>query len=74
MAATVDVQKIAERWDELLATAAAGKAVIVTENDIPKARIVPLTRNRILGLHPNALEISEDFNDPLPDSFWCESN
>jgi len=72
MAATVDVREIAERWNELLATAAAGDDVIVTENDVPKARLVPLTRSRILGLHPNAMEISEDFNDPLPESFWSD--
>lgn len=70
MVSTVDVQEIAERWNELLAFTAAGNDVIVTENDVPKARLVPLPRSRILGLHPNAMEISDDFNDPLPDSFW----
>jgi ribosomal protein L7/L12 len=24
----------------------------------------------ILGLHPGAITITDDFNDPLPDSFW----
>lgn len=24
----------------------------------------------ILGLHPGAITISDDFNDPLPDEFW----
>ncbi len=25
---------------------------------------------RVFGLHPNAIWISEDFDDELPDSFW----
>ena len=25
---------------------------------------------RILGLHPGAFQMSDDFDDPLPDSFW----
>jgi hypothetical protein len=26
---------------------------------------------RIPGLHPGSIWISEDFDDPLPDEFWC---
>lgn len=25
---------------------------------------------RVLGLHPGAMVMSDDFDDPLPDSFW----
>jgi predicted DNA-binding antitoxin AbrB/MazE fold protein len=25
---------------------------------------------RILGLHPGAMQMSDDFDEPLPDSFW----
>lgn len=27
-------------------------------------------RPRILGMHPGAIWISDDFTDPLPDEFW----
>ncbi|MGB3312070.1 MAG: DUF2281 domain-containing protein [Nodosilinea sp.] len=27
-------------------------------------------KERIPGLHPGAFVISDDFDDPLPDSFW----
>lgn len=27
-------------------------------------------RKRILGLHPGAMEMAPDFDDPLPDEFW----
>lgn len=70
MTSTVEVQDIPSRWSELLASASAGNEVIVTEGDVPKARIVPLPRPRVLGLHPGAIEISEDFDAPLPDELW----
>ena len=28
------------------------------------------SKERIPGLHPGAFVISDDFDDPLPDSFW----
>lgn len=27
-------------------------------------------KERVLGLHPGAMEASDDFDAPLPDSFW----
>ncbi len=30
----------------------------------------PEHKERILGLHRGAMEASEDFDAPLPDSFW----
>ena len=30
----------------------------------------PKRQERILGLHRGAMEASEDFDAPLPDSFW----
>lgn len=33
-----------------------------------------LTGERILGLHPDAILIGEDFDDPLPDEFWLGSD
>jgi hypothetical protein len=26
--------------------------------------------HRVIGLHPNAIWMSEDFDEELPDSFW----
>jgi hypothetical protein len=28
------------------------------------------SKPRIPGLHPGAIQVSEDFDDPLPDEFW----
>lgn len=70
MTSTVEVSEIPSRWAELLASAEAGSEVIVTEGNVPKARLTPLVRPRVLGLHPGAIEISEEFDAPLPDEFW----
>ena len=29
---------------------------------------------RILGMHPGAITISDDFDDPLPDEFWLSDS
>jgi hypothetical protein len=30
----------------------------------------PVPKKRTPGLHPGAFVMSDDFDDPLPDSFW----
>lgn len=68
----VDVQELPTRFAEVLSLAAAGNEVIVTANQIPLARLIPLTSGqpRIPGLHAGAIITTEDFDDPLPDEFW----
>ena len=31
-------------------------------------------KRRILGMHPGAITISDDFDDPLPDDFWLSDS
>jgi predicted DNA-binding antitoxin AbrB/MazE fold protein len=44
-----------------------GEEIVV---QIPVEEKPKLTGKRIPNLHPNAFEISEDFDAELPDSFW----
>jgi antitoxin (DNA-binding transcriptional repressor) of toxin-antitoxin stability system len=69
---TVEEQELQARFGEVLSLAAAGGEVIVTEGQVPLARLVPLTpgRARIPGLHPGAIQTREDFDAPLPEDFW----
>ena len=69
---TVDVQELSARFAEVISLAAAGSEVLIIENHIPVARLVPLTfgQARIPGLHAGASSTSKDFDDPLPDDFW----
>lgn len=69
---SVESKDLSSRFNELIASAAAGNEVIVTENQVPVARLVPLLPGmaRVPGLHAGMIQISADFDDPLPDDFW----
>ena len=46
-----------------------GQEVIITV--VPKKDIGRIAQGgRIPNLHPGAFQMSDDFDDPLPDSFW----
>jgi antitoxin (DNA-binding transcriptional repressor) of toxin-antitoxin stability system len=71
LAKTVDVEKTSLK--ELLALVREGSEVLLTEGDTPVAKIVPIEKKpgkRIMGLHAGMWEVSDDFDDPLPDEFW----
>ncbi len=69
---TVDVRELPARFAEVVSLATAGEEVIVTENHVPKARLVPLApgSGRTAGLHSGAIVAAEDFDAPLPEDFW----
>ena len=71
LAKQVDVQKT--NLKELLALVREGTEVLLTEDDTPVTRIVPVEkkpRKRVMGLHAGMWEVSDDFDAPLPDEFW----
>lgn len=71
----IESKVAAERWDELLATAAEGQEVVLMEGSRPIARLLPLRTSRQLripGLHRGRVWVSEDFDDPLPEGFWSD--
>ncbi len=69
---TVDV-KFAEkefaRWLELVQE---GVEVVLVDDDKPLARILPVDARpkRIPGLNRGEIKTSDDFDEPLPESFW----
>jgi prevent-host-death family protein len=63
----VEVQEAKQRLTELVARAAKGDVVVLTEEGRAVARILPM---RVAGLHENAMEMRDDFDAPLPDAFW----
>lgn len=69
---TIEVHELPSRFEEIISLAAAGAEVIVMEGNIPRVRLIPLPlgRARIPGLHPGAIEMSEDFAAPLSKEFW----
>ena len=70
---TVDVHEAQTHLIDLLSLVTAGTEIILTEDNTPLARIVPVagaTTPRVAGLHPGAIWTSEDFDEPLPEEFW----
>lgn len=70
---TVDVREFSARFAEVLSLATGGTEVIVTQDETPRARLVPLSpgQARIAGLHAGAIEVTADFDAPLPEEFWA---
>ncbi len=75
---TVDIYGDHIELPELLSLVKAGTEVILTDGEVPLARLVPLNAPpandvampRIPGLHAGAIWTSDDFDEPLPDEFW----
>jgi len=74
MATTViDVKELPTKFAEIVSLAAAGAEVIVTEGNVPRAKLVPLAvgQPRVAGLHTGAIQTTADFDAPLPENFWA---
>ncbi|MFN8486779.1 MAG: type II toxin-antitoxin system prevent-host-death family antitoxin [Caldilineaceae bacterium] len=70
---TVDVQEAQTQLAQLLALALEGNDVVITEDNVPLARLVPVQPEplrRVASLHKGAIRMQADFNEPLPDEFW----
>lgn len=72
MTATIDIRELPARIEELLALAAAGQEVILSDGVALRARLVPVPpAERVAGLHAGTATVSPDFDAPLPDDFWA---
>jgi antitoxin (DNA-binding transcriptional repressor) of toxin-antitoxin stability system len=78
---TIDINKTSMKIEELLALMSPDTEIMLTQNEIPLARLSPLEeqkpvlpitqeKGRIPNLHPGSMIMSDDFDDPLPDEFW----
>ena len=71
---TLTIEEAQRKLGQLLELARAGHEIIIENPEKGQARLVPvvkrLTRPRVLGLHEGEGWISDDFNAPIPDSFW----
>ncbi len=85
MASTVvSVEDAQEKLQELLDLVRKGQEVLISEGDRVFARLAPACaaeaasarrrpvtqKERVPGLHRGLIRMSEDFDEPLPDSFW----
>ncbi|MEW6125431.1 MAG: toxin-antitoxin (TA) system antitoxin [Acidobacteriota bacterium] len=75
MTKNVDVADVQNDLAGILSLLNKGTEIILTSNDKPVARLVPLNSaetQRIAGLHEGTAWTSDDFADPLPDEIWTE--
>ncbi len=72
---TVEVREAQNRLPELISAVELGTEIILTQGDVPVARLVPLiapVMQRVAGLHSGVAWLSPDFDEPLPETFWTE--
>jgi antitoxin (DNA-binding transcriptional repressor) of toxin-antitoxin stability system len=70
---TVDIHDTQTSLSELVSLALEGNEVIIAEDDKPLARLIPISESkhlRIAGLNRGEIWTSEDFDEPMPESFW----
>lgn len=70
---TIPIQKAQKQFSRLLQLASQGNEVIITKDDMPLVRLVPVAEPRVADLHKGAMKMKPDFNEPLPDEFWLGS-
>jgi len=73
---TIDILEEQPKLSELLNLVSSGDEVLIVDGDRQLAKLVPIAspaRERVAGLTPGAIWISDDFDEPLPDEFWLGS-
>ena len=71
---TIEIHGAPTSLKDLLSVVSTGIEVILTEDHTPVARLLPIDSTstpRIAGLHQGIMWISEDFDAPLPETFWA---
>ena len=71
---TINIRTAQPQWNDLLSLVMQGTEIVFAKNNKPLARLIPISQPasqaRIAGLHEGKIWISDDFDEPLPDSFW----
>jgi prevent-host-death family protein len=65
----VGVHEAKTHLSRLLRQVMTGDEVVITRGGVPVARLVPvhMRGRRVLGIDEGAIELSDDFDAPLPD-------
>ena len=72
-AKTIALDDAAVRLQELVARASEGEQIVISQNELPLAKLVPFVDNeddRTFGQARGRIHVDDDFDDPLPDDFW----
>ena len=69
----ISLQEAKDKLPELINLVEQGEEVFIIGNNKTKIKLVSFTekpKKRVFGQHREQAHCSEDFNSPLPDSFW----
>lgn len=69
----VNIHHAKTHLSELISAAERGEEVVIARANRPAVRLVPVTparRARQPGLHRGSIGMTDDFDAPLPESFW----
>ena len=73
MTKMIEVQDAQAQFPAILSQALSGDEIVITEQGKPVAKLIATNapiKTRVAGLNSGAMEIKEDFDEPLPDEFW----
>ncbi len=69
----VTVEEAEARLLELIDLAEQGESIIITHEEQPKVKLVPIGQvppRRVFGQNRGKIRMRPDFDDPLPNDFW----
>lgn len=71
---TIDISDKKVKLSQLISEVLEGNEVILTRDNKPLARLIPITTDpnqpRTPGLHSGSLKMGPDFDEPISDNFW----
>ncbi|PSB34022.1 toxin-antitoxin (TA) system antitoxin [Chlorogloea sp. CCALA 695] len=73
---TFDIANLSDNLADLLSDIQNHVEVTLTRQGVPWAKVLPLSQTEEqpvipkAGLNRDSMVMSNDFDDPLPDSFW----
>lgn len=70
---TIDITTMEEVKTSVLSLLKQDTEIILTENGHPVARVLPMakqSRKLLSGLNKDMMKMHDDFDDPMPESFW----
>jgi prevent-host-death family protein len=74
MARIVNLYEAKTSLSRLVADAAAGEEIVICKSGKPRARLLPLARQRTTprtsGLWKGKIHVSEDFDERIPEDWW----
>ena len=69
----ISLQEAKDKLSELINLAEQGEEVFIIGENKTKIKLVSFTekpKKRVFGQHRELVMMSEDFNSPLPETFW----